>query len=81
MPGYEASVWLALLAPAGTPPEIVNRLNTEVARLMNSPETRKALFDAGVEPTPSTPQAMSDYMVQELARWGKVVKDTGVKLE
>jgi len=81
VPGYEASVWLALLAPAGTPPEIVNRLNTEVARLMNSPETRKALFDAGVEPTPSTPQAMSDYMVQELARWGKVVKDTGVKLE
>ena len=81
VPGYEASVWLALLAPAGTPPEIVNRLNTEVAKLMNSPETRKALFDAGVEPTPSTPQAMSDYMVQELARWGKVVKDTGVKLE
>jgi tripartite-type tricarboxylate transporter receptor subunit TctC len=81
VPGYEASVWLALLAPAGTPPEIVSRLNTEVARLMNSPETRKALFDAGVEPTPSTPQAMSDYMVQELARWGKVVKDTGIKLE
>ena len=81
VPGYEASVWLALLAPAGTPPEIVNRLNAEVAKLMNSPETRKALFDAGVEPTPSTPQAMSDYMVQELARWGKVVKDTGVKLE
>jgi tripartite-type tricarboxylate transporter receptor subunit TctC len=81
VPGYEASVWLALLAPAGTPPEIVNRLNTEIAKLMNSPETRKALFDAGVEPTPSTPQAMTDYMVQELARWGKVVKDTGVKLE
>lgn len=81
VPGYEASVWLALLAPAGTPPEIVNRLNGEIAKLMNSPDTRKALFDAGVEPTPSTPQAMSDYMVQELARWGKVVRDTGVKLE
>ena len=81
VPGYEASVWLALLAPAGTSPEIVNRLNSEVAKLMNSPETRKALFDAGVEPTPSTPQVMADYMAQELARWGKVVKDIGIKLE
>jgi tripartite-type tricarboxylate transporter receptor subunit TctC len=79
--GYEASVWLALLAPAGTPPEIVARLNAEVGKMMNSPDTRKALYDAGVEPTPSSPQAMSEYMAQELARWGKVVKDTGVKLE
>ncbi|MDB5872631.1 MAG: hypothetical protein JWQ07_2073 [Ramlibacter sp.] len=79
--GYDASVWLALLAPAGTPSEIVSRLNAEVARLMNSPDTRKALFDAGVEGTPSSPEAMTEYMVQELARWGKLVKDTGVKLE
>jgi tripartite-type tricarboxylate transporter receptor subunit TctC len=79
--GYDASVWLALLAPAGTPHEIVERLNTEVAKLMNSAQTRKALFDAGVEPDPSTPEAMSEHMVQELARWGKVVKDAGIKLE
>ena len=79
--GYEASVWLALLAPAGTPADIVNKLNSEIARLMNSPDTVKALQDAGVEPTPSTPEAMSRYLTQELARWGKVVKDTGVKLE
>ena len=79
--GYEASVWLALLAPAGTPPDIVAKLNGEIAKLMNSPDTLKALHDAGVEPTPSTPEAMSQYMAQELARWGKVVKDTGVKLE
>jgi tripartite-type tricarboxylate transporter receptor subunit TctC len=79
--GYEASVWLALLAPAGTPADIVAKLNSEVARLMNSPDTRKALFDAGVEGTPSTPEAMSQYMVQEMARWGKLVQDTGIKLE
>jgi tripartite-type tricarboxylate transporter receptor subunit TctC len=48
---------------------------------MNSAQTRKALFDAGVEPDPSTPEAMSEHMVQELARWGKVVKDAGIKLE
>ena len=81
VPGYAASVWLALLAPAGTPPEIVNKLNAEIAKVMNDPETRKVLYNAGVEPDPSTPQAMSDYMVQEMARWGKVVKDAGIKLE
>jgi tripartite-type tricarboxylate transporter receptor subunit TctC len=81
VPGYEASVWLALLAPAGTPPDIVNKLNLEVGKLMNSPDTQKALFDAGVEVAPSSPEAMSSYLVQELARWGKVVKDTGIKLE
>ena len=79
--GYDASVWLALLAPAGTPPDIVAKLNAEVNRLMNTPDTRKALFDAGVEPAPSSPEAMTEYMGQELARWGKVVKDAGIKLE
>jgi tripartite-type tricarboxylate transporter receptor subunit TctC len=81
VPGYAASVWLALLAPAGTPPEIVNRLNGEINKLMKDPEVRKALDAAGVEPDPSTPQAMSEYMAQEMARWGKVVKDAGIKLE
>ncbi|HXD38968.1 MAG TPA: tripartite tricarboxylate transporter substrate binding protein [Ramlibacter sp.] len=79
--GYDASVWLALLAPAGTPHEIVERLNAEVGRLMNTPDTGKTLLDAGVQPDPSTPEAMSEYMVQELARWGKVVKEAGIKLE
>ena len=78
---YDASVWLALLAPAGTPPEVVARLNAEVIRLSSAPDTRKALFDAGVEAVSSTPEEMAAYMTQELARWGKVVKDTGVKLD
>ena len=81
VPGYEASVWLALLAPAGTPRDIVARLNIEVAKVLNAPQTRQALHDAGVESTPSTPEAMSAYMAQDLARWGKVVKDAGIKLE
>jgi len=81
VPGYEASVWLALLAPAGTPPDIVNKLNAEVAKAMNSPETKKALYTAGVEISLSSPEGMSEYMVQELSRWGKVVKDTGIKIE
>ena len=79
--GYEASVWLALLAPAGTPREIVAKLNLEVAKAMNATDTKKALYDAGVEPSPSTPEAMSDYMAREMDRWGKVVKDIGIKVE
>jgi tripartite-type tricarboxylate transporter receptor subunit TctC len=81
VPGYAASVWLALLAPAGTPPEIVNKLNFEIGKAMTHPETRDALYKAGVDVSPSTPQAMNDYMSQEMIRWGKVVKDTGTKLE
>ena len=81
VPGYEASVWLALLAPAGTPKDVVNKLNSEIAKLMNTPDTKKALYDAGVEPTPSSPEAMADYMAKEMERWGKVVKDIGIKVE
>ena len=79
--GYDASVWLALLAPAGTPREVVVRLNTEIAKLMAQPDVAKALSDAGVEVAPSSPEAMSAYLVKELERWGRVVKETGVKLE
>ena len=81
VPGYAASVWLALLAPAGTPPEIVHKLNTEIAKAMATPEMKKALYDVGVEPTPTSPEEMAAYMSEELARWGKVVKDAHIRLE
>ena len=79
--GYDASVWLALMAPAGTPRDIVVKLNAEIGKLMASADTKKALYDAGVEVAPSTPEAMSECMVKEIDRWGKVVKDAGIKLE
>lgn len=79
--GYDATIWLAMLAPAGTPKEIVNRLNSEVAKIMNTAETKKAMFDAGVEVSLSTPEAMTQLMVSELDKWGKVVKEAGIKLE
>jgi tripartite-type tricarboxylate transporter receptor subunit TctC len=79
--GYEGSVWLALLAPANTPREIVTRLNTELAKVMAQPETRKALNDAGVEPSLSTPEALQTYMASELERWGKVVKSADIKAD
>jgi tripartite-type tricarboxylate transporter receptor subunit TctC len=69
------------LAPAGTPAHIVNRLNSDVAKIMNTPETQKAMYDAGVEVSLSTPAAMSQLMVSELYKWGKVVKEAGIKIE
>lgn len=79
--GYEASVWLALLAPPNTPREIVNKLNAELAKVMAQPDTIKALQDAGVEPSLSTPEALQAYMVQEMERWGKVVKSANIKVD
>jgi tripartite-type tricarboxylate transporter receptor subunit TctC len=79
--GYEGSVWLALLAPPNTPREIVTRLNTELAKVMAQPDTRKALNDAGVEPSLSTPEALQTYMASELERWGKVVKSADIKAD
>lgn len=81
VPGYDATIWLALLAPAGTPPHIVNKLNTEIAKIMNTTETNKAMFEAGVEVSLSTPEALTQLMTSEMSKWGKVVKDAGIKLE
>ena len=57
------------------------RLNTEIVKLMAEPDTKKALADVGVEVAPSTPDVMASYMVSEMERWGKVVKEAGIKLE
>lgn len=81
VPGYEATIWLAMLAPAGTPAPIIQRLNSDIAKIMRSPETQKAMFDAGVEVSLSTPEALSQLMLSEMDKWGKVVKEAGIKLE
>jgi tripartite-type tricarboxylate transporter receptor subunit TctC len=81
VPGYDATIWLALLAPAGTPAHIVNKLNTEIAKIMNTAETNKAMYDAGVEVSLSTPEALTQLMSSEMSKWGKVVKEAGIKLE
>jgi len=81
VPGYEASVWLGLLAPAGTSKEIVARLNAEIAKVMNSPETKKELYAAGVESDISSPEALGALMSREMDRWGKVIKDAGITMQ
>jgi tripartite-type tricarboxylate transporter receptor subunit TctC len=80
VPNYDASVWLALLAPANTPKEIVQKLNSELAQILSSADTQKSLAQAGVVASHSSPEVMSDLMSSELSRWGKIIKETGMKL-
>lgn len=77
---YDASVWLGLLAPANTPRDIVVKLNTELANILNAADTQKALAQAGVVASPSSPEVLADLMGSELNRWGKMIKETGMKL-
>jgi tripartite-type tricarboxylate transporter receptor subunit TctC len=81
VPGYNASIWLGLLAPAGTPRDVVMKLNAEIAKVLNSADTKKELYAAGVEADLSSPEAFNTLMVQELDRWGKVIKDAGITMQ
>lgn len=81
VPGYEASVWLGLLAPAGTSKEIVARLNAEIAKVMSAPDTKKELYAAGVESDISSPEALGALMSREMDRWGKVIKEAGITMQ
>jgi len=81
VPGYNASIWLGLLAPAGTPRDVVMKLNAEIAKVLNAADTKKELYAAGVEADISSPEALNTLMVQELDRWGKVIKDAGITMQ
>jgi len=81
LPGMEMSAWQGLLAPAGTPQPIVQRLHAEVQRALQSPEVRAKLIAAGTEILGSTPEEYAAYIRSELARWSKIVKETGAKAD
>ncbi len=81
LPGYDSAVWYAALAPAATAPEIVARLNREFAAALKSNELRQRLIPEAFEPLGSTPQHLGDYLKKEIARWAKLVQDTGVKID
>ena len=75
--GYDATIWLGLLAPPGTPREIVDKLNESITRILSTPEARKLMASAGVDVATSTPEEFGRLMQSELDRWGKVVRETG----
>ncbi len=78
---FEATSWIGLLAPAGTPPAIINRYHDEMVRILNSPDIQKRLHDMEFEIVASSPKQFSDWIGTEIVRWGKVIKDTGAKAE
>ncbi|MES2362840.1 MAG: tripartite tricarboxylate transporter substrate binding protein [Pseudomonadota bacterium] len=79
--GFEATSWIGLLAPAGTPPAIINRYHEEMMRILKSPDMQKRLHEMEFEITASTPKQFSDWIGTEIVRWGKVIKATGAKAE
>jgi tripartite-type tricarboxylate transporter receptor subunit TctC len=79
--GYEATAWQGLFAPAGTPRPIVEKIAAEVNQVWQLPEVIAALRNVGGEPAYSTPDEFSTYVAAERARWGEVVKASGVKVD
>ena len=81
MPGFEAGAWQGVMVPAKTPPELVQRLNAEINKALQSDEVRAKLAIQGAEPLGSTPEEYRTYIGKELQRWAGVVKSTGIKLD
>jgi tripartite-type tricarboxylate transporter receptor subunit TctC len=77
VPGYDATLWLVLLAPAGTPSEIVQKLYTETAKVLRNGEVQQQIATTGVEVSVLGPRELPGFMRAELEKWGKVVRDTG----
>ena len=81
LPGFEVNSWYGLLAPTGTPRDIIQRLNTEVARSLRDQDARDRLFSIGAEPMGGTPEEFSTFIQSEMAKWAKVVKTAGIRVE
>jgi tripartite-type tricarboxylate transporter receptor subunit TctC len=81
LPGYETTIWQALLAPARTAPAVIERLHREVADIARQPELRERLSADGSEPIGSTPRELADHLAAELARYSKLIKAIGLKVE
>jgi len=81
IPGFEATTWFAMFAPAGTPKPVIDRLNAEVQRVYRLPEVQERLKTLGLDAVLSTPEELTKYQAAEIAKWSKVVKDSGAKAE
>lgn len=81
VPGYDANAWFGIFAPAGTPQAVVNRLNAEIVKIVKLPETRDRFLALGAEPVGSTAAEFGTFFKNEVAKWAKVVKDSGARVE
>jgi tripartite-type tricarboxylate transporter receptor subunit TctC len=79
VPGYEATIWLGLMAPRGTPAAVVQQLNEAVSRIVSQPEVRQLWARQGATPLLMNPQAFEQYMREDIAKWARVIKTAGIK--
>jgi tripartite-type tricarboxylate transporter receptor subunit TctC len=77
LPGYDANNWYGLLAPAGTPRPVIDKLNSEVVKALNLPDIKQYLFSQGLDPAPTTPEQFGAYVRSEMVKWAKVVRAAG----
>ncbi len=81
LPDYVVNNWYGVFVPAGTPGDIVARLNAEIGKALNSPDVRQRLLDSGIEVAPSSADQFASYVRAEMQKWAKVVKDSGAKVD
>lgn len=81
LPGYEATSWFGLLAPAKTPADIVNRIDAALVKVLANPEVKKKLSEQGAEPYAETPEQFAAFIKAETAKWASVVKESGASLD
>jgi tripartite-type tricarboxylate transporter receptor subunit TctC len=81
VPGYDVGVWFGILTVAGTPRDVVRRLNTEMVKILTSAEIKERFGKMGVEVVAGSPEQFSQFLKSEVARWGKVIQDAGIKAD
>lgn len=81
LPGYEAAGWFGVLAPAGTPPPVIAKLNTEINRILELPETKASLASDGAEPAGGTPAQMAESARAGIAKWSKLIRELNLRTE
>jgi tripartite-type tricarboxylate transporter receptor subunit TctC len=81
VPGYDLSVWFGVLVPAGTPRDIVQRLNVEIVKILQSGEVKERFLKQGVDVQTSTPEQFDAFVKSEVARWAKVIKDASIRAD
>ena len=81
LPGYEVTNWIGVFAPAGIPREIVNKLNSEIIRIMQLPEIQVRLTNEGAKFLPKTPDEFAGFVKSEIAKWAKVIRESGVRVD
>jgi tripartite-type tricarboxylate transporter receptor subunit TctC len=81
VPGYEVGVWFGIVAPAGTPPDVLAKLNRELNKILGEADVKQKFADQGVDPVGGTPERFAEHIRTQIEKWGRVVKESGAKVE